>query len=84
MDQQPSQHKQQKKYLTIRSSTTRFHPQYNFSSIQSLSESCFQQRFCMSWPCFLNLLHLIEPEPIFCNQSQNHQQDVSIHMKPGI
>ncbi|KNZ44545.1 hypothetical protein VP01_9054g1, partial [Puccinia sorghi] len=30
----------------------------------------------MSWPCFLNLLNLIKPDPIFYNQSQNPQQDV--------
>ncbi|KNZ55795.1 hypothetical protein VP01_257g3 [Puccinia sorghi] len=34
----------------------------------------------MSWPCFLNLLHLIKPDPIFYNQSQNPQQDVSIKL----
>ncbi|KNZ59634.1 hypothetical protein VP01_1690g5 [Puccinia sorghi] len=59
-----------KQYLTVRGNTTRFHPQYNLSSIQSLSESCFQQLFRMSWPCFLNFLHLIKPDPIFYNQYQ--------------
>ncbi|KNZ60436.1 hypothetical protein VP01_15545g1, partial [Puccinia sorghi] len=34
----------------------------------------------MSWPCFLNLLHFIEPDLIFYNQSQNPQQDVSIQL----
>ncbi|KNZ48269.1 uncharacterized protein VP01_5787g1 [Puccinia sorghi] len=48
--------------------------------IQRLSESCFQQLFCMSWPCFINLLHLIEPDPIFYNQSQNPPQDLSIQL----
>ncbi|KNZ55424.1 uncharacterized protein VP01_2683g2, partial [Puccinia sorghi] len=61
----------EKKYLTARGTTTIFHPKYNLSAIQSLSESCFQKRFCMSWPCFLNLLHLIKPDPIFYSQSQN-------------
>ncbi|KNZ52973.1 hypothetical protein VP01_3380g3 [Puccinia sorghi] len=32
------------------------------------------------WPCFPNLLRLIEPDPIFYNQSQNLQQDVSIQL----
>ncbi|KNZ49537.1 hypothetical protein VP01_4953g1, partial [Puccinia sorghi] len=35
----------------------------------------------LSWPGFLNLLHLIEPDPIFPNQSQNPQQDASIHLR---
>ncbi|KNZ58128.1 hypothetical protein VP01_1996g2, partial [Puccinia sorghi] len=64
-----------KQYLTGRGSTTQFHPQYQFSSIQSLPESCFQKLFRMSWPCFLNLLHLIKPDPIFYKKSQNPQQD---------
>ncbi|KNZ60457.1 uncharacterized protein VP01_15508g1, partial [Puccinia sorghi] len=34
----------------------------------------------MNWPCFLNLLHLIKPDPIFYTQSQNLQQDVSIQL----
>ncbi|KNZ62227.1 uncharacterized protein VP01_1299g3 [Puccinia sorghi] len=34
----------------------------------------------MGWPCFLNILHLIEPDPIFYKQSWNHQQDVSIQL----
>ncbi|KNZ62642.1 hypothetical protein VP01_1243g6, partial [Puccinia sorghi] len=67
-----------KQYLTARGTTTRSHPQYNLSAIQSLSESCVKQPFHMSWPCFLNLLHLIEPDPILYNQSQNPLQDVSI------
>ena len=73
-------HQYQKRYLTARGSTTRFHPRYDLSAIQSLSESCFQQLFRMSWPCFLNLLQLIEPDPIFYNQSQNPQRDVSIQL----
>ncbi|KNZ60321.1 hypothetical protein VP01_15704g1, partial [Puccinia sorghi] len=60
--------------------TTRFRPQYNLSAIKSLSEFCFQQLFRMSWPYFLNLLHLIKPDPILYNQSQNTQQDVSIQL----
>ncbi|KNZ46558.1 hypothetical protein VP01_7162g1, partial [Puccinia sorghi] len=66
-----------KQYLTARGTSTRFHPQYNLSAIQSLSESCFQQTFHMSWACFLNLLHLIEPDPVFYNQYQNPKQDNS-------
>ncbi|KNZ57144.1 uncharacterized protein VP01_222g3, partial [Puccinia sorghi] len=73
-------HQYEKQYLTARGTTTRFHPQYNFSAIQSLSESCFKQLFHMSWPCFPNLLHLIKPDPIFYNQSQNPQQDASIQL----
>ncbi|KNZ44326.1 uncharacterized protein VP01_9289g1, partial [Puccinia sorghi] len=73
-------HQSEKQYLTARGTTTRFHPQYNLSSIQSLSESCFQQTFCMSWPFFLNILHFIKPDPIFYNQSQNPQQDFSIQL----
>ncbi|KNZ44678.1 uncharacterized protein VP01_8935g1, partial [Puccinia sorghi] len=73
-------HQYEKKYLTARGTTTRFHPQYKLSAIQSLSESCFQQLFCMSWPCFLNILHLIKPDPIFYNQSQNPQKYVSIQL----
>ncbi|KNZ48978.1 hypothetical protein VP01_5281g1, partial [Puccinia sorghi] len=34
----------------------------------------------MSWPFFLNLLHLIKPDPIFYNQSQNNQKYVSIQL----
>ncbi|KNZ62861.1 uncharacterized protein VP01_12149g1, partial [Puccinia sorghi] len=34
----------------------------------------------MSWPCFLNLLHLIKPDTIFYNQSQSPQQGVSIKL----
>ncbi|KNZ52479.1 hypothetical protein VP01_3560g6 [Puccinia sorghi] len=33
------------RYLTARGTTTRFHPQYDLSAIQSLSESRFQQLF---------------------------------------
>ena len=73
-------HQYQKRYLTARGTTTWFHPRYDLSAVQSLSDSCFQQLFCMSWPCFLNLLHLIEPDPIFYNQSQNPQQDVLIQL----
>ena len=74
------QHQYQKRYITARGSTTRFHPRYDLSAIQSLPESCFLQLFRMSWPCFLNLLHLIEPDPIFYNQSHNPQRDVSIQL----
>jgi len=77
-------HQYQKRYLTARGSTTRFHPRYDLSAIQSLFESCFQQRFRMSWPCFLNLLQLIKPDPIFYNQSQNPQRDVSIQLAVAI
>ena len=77
-------HQYQKRYLTARGTTTRFHPRYDLSAIQSLSDSCFQQLFRMSWPCFLNLLHLIEPDPIFYNQSQNPQRDVSIQLAVAI
>ncbi|KNZ56804.1 hypothetical protein VP01_2313g4, partial [Puccinia sorghi] len=73
-------HQYERQYLTARGTTTRFHPQYNLSAIQSLSKFWSQQIFRMSWPCFLNLLHLIEPDPIFYNQSQNPQQDVSIQL----
>ena len=34
----------------------------------------------MSFPCFLNLLHLIKPHPIFYNLSHNPQQDPSIQL----
>ncbi|KNZ55304.1 hypothetical protein VP01_2718g4 [Puccinia sorghi] len=66
MRQQSSQHKQVLKAAI----TTAF--------IMILSECCFQQFFHMSWPFFLNLLHLIKTDPIFYNQSQNPLQDVSI------
>ncbi|KNZ44665.1 hypothetical protein VP01_894g7, partial [Puccinia sorghi] len=73
-------HQYEKQYLTARGTTTRFYPQYNLSAIQRLSEYCFQQCFCMSWPCFLNLLNLIKPDPIFYNHSKSPKQDVSIHL----
>ncbi|KNZ46818.1 uncharacterized protein VP01_6922g1 [Puccinia sorghi] len=68
MLQQSSQHKQ----VLQAASKTAF--------IMILSESFFQQLFRMSWPCFHNLLHLIKPDPIFYNQSQNAQQDVPIQL----
>ncbi|KNZ48617.1 uncharacterized protein VP01_5534g1 [Puccinia sorghi] len=38
----------------------------------------------MSWPCFLNLLNLIKPDPIFYNQSplqKKHAQLPVVHMQ---
>jgi hypothetical protein len=38
----------------------------------------------MEWPCFLNLLQLIESHPIFYNSSWNPQQDPSVQFAVAI
>ncbi|KNE91263.1 hypothetical protein PSTG_15328 [Puccinia striiformis f. sp. tritici PST-78] len=48
--------------------------------MQSLADSTFLQIFRMTWPCFLNLLHLIEKDPIFYNSSQNPQRDPLVQL----
>ena len=70
----------QKQYLATRNTTTRFHPRYNLSHMQALPEASFLQLFRMTFPCFLNLLQLIEPHPIFYNLSQNPQRYPSIQL----
>ncbi|KAH9456212.1 hypothetical protein Pst134EB_012415 [Puccinia striiformis f. sp. tritici] len=70
----------QKRYLTSRNTATRFHPRYDLSAMQSLADSTFLQIFRMTWPCFLNLLHLIEKDPIFYNSSQNPQRDPLVQL----
>ena len=70
----------QKQYLAVRNTTTQFHPCYNLSHIQALPNASFLQLFQMSFPCFLNLLQLIKPHPIFYNLSHNPQQDPSIQL----
>jgi hypothetical protein len=52
--------------------------------MQGLSESCFLQLFQMAWPCFLNLLQLIESHPIFYNSSRNQQQDPPVQLAVAI
>ena len=76
--------KLQKQYLNARGTTTQFHPRYDLSIMQGLSESCFLQLFQMAWPCFLNLLQLIESHPIFYNSSWNQQQDPSVQLSVAI
>ncbi|KNZ52600.1 hypothetical protein VP01_3505g2, partial [Puccinia sorghi] len=44
------------------------------------SESCFQKKFRMSWACFINLLHMINADPIFYNHFQNPHQYVFIQL----
>jgi hypothetical protein len=76
--------KLQKQYLNDWGTTTQFHPLYDFSIMQGLSEPCFLQLFRMAWPCFLNLLQLIESHPIFYNSSRNQQQDPSVQLAVAI
>ncbi|PLW22447.1 hypothetical protein PCASD_11644 [Puccinia coronata f. sp. avenae] len=76
--------KLQKRYLNARGTTTRSHPRYDLSIMQGLSESCFLQLFQMAWPCFLNLLQLIESHPIFYNSSWNPQRDPSVQLAVAI
>jgi hypothetical protein len=38
----------------------------------------------MAWPCFLNLLQLIESHPIFYNSSRNQQKDPSFQLAVAI
>ena len=76
--------KLQKQYLNDRGTTTQFHSCYDLSIMQGLSESCFLQLFWMAWPCFLNLLQLIESHPIFYNSSWNPQQDPSVQLAVAI
>jgi hypothetical protein len=38
----------------------------------------------MAWPCFLNLLQLIESHPIFYNSSWNQQRDPSVQLAVAI
>ena len=38
----------------------------------------------MAWPCFLNLLQLIESHPIFYNSSRNPQRDPSVQLAVAI
>jgi hypothetical protein len=76
--------KLQKRYLSARGTTTRFHPRYDLSIIQGLPQLCMLQLFRMSFPCYLNLLQLIESNPIFYNSSQNPQRDPSIQLAVAI
>lgn len=73
-------HQLQKRYLSARNTTTRLHPLYDLSKLQSLTASSFLQLFRMSFPCYLNLLNLIEPNQIFYNTSYNPQIDPSIQL----
>ena len=53
-------------------------------TLQELPESSFLQLFQMTFPCFLNLLQLIEPNPIFYNTSQNQQRELPIQLAIAI
>ena len=74
----------QKRYLVARNSTTRFDPRYDLSELQELPELSFVQMFRMTFPCFLNLVQLIEQNPIFYNNSRNPQRDPPIQIAVAV
>ena len=73
-----SLHLLQKQYLKPWTSVGQIDPWYNMLTLQELPESSFLQLFQMNFPFFLNLLQLIEPNPIFYNTSQNQQRELPI------
>jgi hypothetical protein len=54
------------------------------SELQGLSELSFVQMFRMTFPCFLNLVQLIEQNPIFYNNSRNPQRDPPIQIAVAV
>ncbi|POW13723.1 hypothetical protein PSHT_07659 [Puccinia striiformis] len=79
-----SMHQLQRWYLEARNSTTRFNSRYNMFELQELPASSFLQLFCMTFPCFLNLLQLIEQNPVFYNNSRNPQREPPIQIAVAI
>jgi hypothetical protein len=54
------------------------------SQLQGLAELGFAQMFCMTFPCFLNLVQLIKQNPIFYNNSCNPQRDPPIQIAVAV
>ncbi|KAI7965436.1 hypothetical protein MJO29_003534 [Puccinia striiformis f. sp. tritici] len=79
-----SMHQLQRWYLEARNSTTRFNSRYNMFELQELPASSFLQLFRMTFPCFLNLLQLIEQNPVFYNNSRNPQREPPIQIAVAI
>ncbi|POV94092.1 hypothetical protein PSHT_16445 [Puccinia striiformis] len=79
-----SLHLLQKRYLKPRHSAARLDPCYNMLALQELPDSSFLQLFRMRFPCFLNLLQLLQPNPIFYNNSHNPQRELPIQLAIAI
>ncbi|POW02539.1 hypothetical protein PSHT_12080 [Puccinia striiformis] len=59
-------------------------PRYDMLALQELPDSSFLQLFRMRFPCFLNLLQLLQPNPIFYNNSHNPQRELPIQLAIAI
>ncbi|KAI7934703.1 hypothetical protein MJO29_015966 [Puccinia striiformis f. sp. tritici] len=79
-----SLHLLQKRYLKPRHSAARLDPRYDMLALQELPDSSFLQLFRMRFPCFLNLLQLLQPNPIFYNNSHNPQRELPIQLAIAI